>query len=83
MNKKQKKDQDQQENQKSIKNFCMYSFKDLFEAAEESIDLNIFYQQDRNTINNKVKELCNKINWIYMDIQGNDGITYTAFAPNH
>lgn len=65
----------------SLKNPCSYSFKDLLIAANhppDTTELNTMSQDDKNLM---VKALCLIAGWYYQDINGRDGIIYTAFSP--
>ncbi len=62
-------------------NPCKYSFKDLLIQTTDTITTQELYSLTQSERNQKVKELCLKAGWYWEDQFGNDGIMYTAFAP--
>lgn len=63
-------------------NTCMYSFQDLFNAANFNQSTSILSKMDQESINKLVKKLCEISNWGWEDRLGSDGIIYTAFYQN-
>ena len=61
---------------------CMYSFQDLFNAANFNQSTSILSKMDQESINKLVKKLCEISNWGWEDRLGSDGIIYTAFYQN-
>lgn len=62
-------------------NTCMYSFQDLFKAANFNENTSILSKMDQESINKLVKNLCSLAQWGWEDRIGTDGMIYAAFSP--
>jgi hypothetical protein len=60
---------------------CLYSFKDLLQAAGKSTDTKVLYAMSQTLRNEEVKKLCQDAGWFWKDVNC-QGTVFTAFSPN-